>query len=134
MRVMVTGASGFIASAVIQKLKARNYEVVPIYRSQKSIGHRGGICDFKKLLSMDDWLPLVSGIDIVINCAGILRENNKGDFQKVHCQAPTALLNACEQVGVKRFIQISALGHPEDADFIQSKHAFDEKGVLSLND
>lgn len=51
LRIMVTGASGFIASAVIQKLKAHNYEVMPIYRSQKSAGHREFICDLKKLLS-----------------------------------------------------------------------------------
>ncbi len=56
------------------------------------------------------WLPKLAHIDVVINAVGILRETPSAPFAAVHTEAPIALLRACEIVGVRRFIQISALG------------------------
>lgn len=73
-----------------------------------------------------DWSPLLAGVDAVVNCAGILREGRRGDFDRVHYQAPLALAQACMEAGIAPFVQISALGHPDDGEFIASKHRFDE--------
>jgi uncharacterized membrane protein YphA (DoxX/SURF4 family) len=40
--------------------------------------------------------------------------------------APLALFRACVAMGVRRVIQISALGDPEDGEFIASKHRCDD--------
>jgi len=49
----------------------------------------------------------------------------------LHVQGPLALAKACVDAGIRRFVQVSALGVPEDGRFIASKHAFDD-ALLAL--
>ncbi len=72
------------------------------------------VCDFARDIQPEDWLPRLADIDVVVNCAGILREVKGQTFDAVHRAAPCALFDACVQAGVKRVVQVSALGHPED--------------------
>ena len=82
--------------------------------------------DLQQLTSPQAWLPLLEGVDAVINVAGILRETGRQRFQTIHYDAPFALAQACVEKGVRCFVQISALGLPADGEFIASKHRFDE--------
>lgn len=72
-----------------------------------------------------DWRDALQRIDTVVNAAGILRETGTQRFEAIHVTGPLALARACSAGGVQRFVQLSALGHPEDGDFIASKHRFD---------
>jgi len=83
------------------------------------------VCDFAHDTQPEDWLPRLTNIDVVVNCAGILREGKDQTFDTVHRAAPGALFDACTQAEVKRVVQVSALGSPEDGGFIRSKHAAD---------
>src|SRR5690606_36065616 len=78
------------------------------------------------MLTRQAWRPLLAGIDMVVNVAGILREAATQRFEPIQYGAPLALAQACVDTGVHRFVQISALGDPADGGFIASKHAFDE--------
>jgi uncharacterized protein YbjT (DUF2867 family) len=70
--------------------------------------------DVGHMTSEQHWLPLVAGFDAVINCVGIIRESAPGDFDRLHRAMPVALFAACERLGVRRVVQVSALGsHPE---------------------
>jgi NAD(P)-dependent dehydrogenase (short-subunit alcohol dehydrogenase family) len=81
------------------------------------------VCDFAHGIQPEDWLPRLTNIDVVVNCAGILREVKDQTFDAVHRAAPSALFDACTQADVKRVVQVSALGRPEGGGFISSKHA-----------
>jgi uncharacterized protein YbjT (DUF2867 family) len=76
-------------------------------------------------VSIDIWLPRLAGVEAVVNCAGVLRETSRQTFRAVHEDAPMALFRACMQLGIRRVIQISALGDPADGEFIASKHRGD---------
>jgi uncharacterized protein YbjT (DUF2867 family) len=54
-------------------------------------------------------------VDVVINAVGIIRESGGQTFRALHEQAPVALFQACETAGVRRVIQISALGCDDQA-------------------
>ena len=56
------------------------------------------------------WLPRLAGVDAVVNAAGLLRESGAQRFDTVHVAAPTALFDACARCGVRRVVQVSALG------------------------
>ena len=107
MRVLLTGASGFIGRHLQQALQAAGHEVVPISR-------RYGV-DFQQMLSVERWLPHLQGVDAVINSVGIIAETQGRTFAALHQHAPIALFQACAAVGVKRVVQISALGADEQA-------------------
>lgn len=107
MRVLLTGASGFIGRHLQQALQAAGHEVVPISRRY------GG--DFQQMLTVERWLPHLQGVDAVINSVGMIAETQGRTFAALHQHAPIALFQACAAAGVKRVMQISALGADEQA-------------------
>lgn len=102
MKILLSGASGFIGSHIAEALHAGGHEVVAVTRAN-------GV-DFMRMQAVDDWLCLLAGIDVVINSVGIITETRGQTFEAVHHHAPAALFQACVHRGIKRVIQISALG------------------------
>jgi uncharacterized protein YbjT (DUF2867 family) len=120
MNILLTGSSGFIGGHIKRRLEEGGHKVVPIDRSH-------GI-DFNQMLEPENWIPHLQGIDVVINSVGIIVERRGQSFAHLHKLAPSALFQACVKTGVKRVIQISALGADEQAftPYQQNKFAADE--------
>lgn len=132
MNILLTGATGFIGSHILTKLLDAGYEVVAAIRyaanlpmEQDRLHHVS--CDFERDISITVWEPRLKDIDIVINAVGIITENRHQTFDNLHTQTPIALFHAAEKVGIKKVIQISALGAAEDTNslYFKSKHAAD---------
>lgn len=131
MKVLVTGAYGFIGAHVVGALLRAGHEPVAAVRASRVGSALPGVesvdCDFARDTAAATWLPRLQGIDAVVNCAGILRETGAATFESVHETVPAALFDACRQAGVKRIVQVSALGDPADGEFIASKHRGDAR-------
>lgn len=130
---MLTGGQGFVGSGIAAALPGAGHDVVVAARrpSEAEIASGHAIaCDIGRDVDPGVWLPRLHGIDAVVNCAGILRERGSDTFQTVHVEAPLALFRACMQAGVRRVVQISALGDARDAEFIASKHRCDDALAL----
>ncbi len=139
MNILVTGASGFIGSHIVQALNNAGHIVTVCLRDTQTAQQRWpGLnivqADFSKDHTESDWLPHLADIDIVINAVGIICESGQQTFDALHTQAPCALFHACKKAGVKRVIQISALGADKTAfsQYHLSKRAADEY-LASLN-
>lgn len=116
MRVLLTGATGFIGQHLHRALLAEGHEVVACSRQHPGLPCLDFFpCDFARDLRSDDWLSRLSGMDAVINAVGIIREGSGQRFNALHTLAPKALFGACAQKGITRVIQISALGADEQA-------------------
>jgi len=120
VKVLLTGASGFIGRHLAAALMAAGHSVIPASRAN-------GV-DFGRMLAPRDWLPRLAGVDAVINCVGIIGESGGQRFEPLHHLAPAALFRACAEAGVRRVLQISALGADESAfsAFHLSKRAADD--------
>jgi uncharacterized protein YbjT (DUF2867 family) len=115
MRVLVTGAYGLIGSAVLTRLHRDGHELVGTGRhvdtAQRQFPYTHWIAaDFRDLQSKQAWTKILTGIDAVVNCAGALQQSLRDDLAAVHVGAPLALFTACEDLGIKRVVQISAIG------------------------
>lgn len=110
MRVLLTGATGFIGRAVAQALRARGHTVVPATRRPPAGAQEYVQADFASVPSRGWWLPRLAGIDAVVNAIGILREQGGQTFEALHHRAPAELFHACDAAGVKSVVQVSALG------------------------
>jgi uncharacterized protein YbjT (DUF2867 family) len=129
MRVLVTGANGFIGAQIVAALAREGHAVVCAVRAPgadpRLRAYDAVPCDFARDVDPAAWRARLDRIDAVVNCAGILRERGAGTFGRVHHDAPLALARACVEAGIRRFVQVSALGDPRDAPFLESKHRFD---------
>lgn len=137
MRILLTGATGFVGRPLLQALLAQGHEVHAVVRRPSALARRPGLhpvlLDFSHALVAEEWLPLLGGMDVVINAVGIFRETGAQRFERVHKRAPQALFAACVQARVGLVVQVSALGAgdaPRSA-FLQSKRCADDF-LLSL--
>jgi uncharacterized protein YbjT (DUF2867 family) len=126
-RVLLLGAGGFIGSYVRRQLLSDGMEVVAACRTitpdlPTSPRLQWRALPLQTMLQSSDWLPHLQGIDVVINCVGILRQRFGELYEDVHHRMPAALAQTCAQRGV-RLIHTSALGLHEGAKsrFLSSK-------------
>lgn len=129
--VLVLGAAGFVGGFIVAALRSVDWQVIRGVRSRPRLAVDERACDLAALQTVDDWLPLLEGIDAVVNAAGLLRDRGPERLADIHEHAPLALAQACVHRGIARFVQISALGEPADGEFIASKHRFDD-ALLAL--
>ncbi|WP_119156008.1 SDR family oxidoreductase [Caldimonas tepidiphila] len=135
MRVLLTGAGGFIGSRLARALLDAGHEVRCAVRDPARVAPplEAVAADFARDHDSAAWLPRLAGIDVVVNAVGILREQGAQTFDALHLKAPRALFEAAARAGVRRVIQISALGADEHAasGYHLSKKAADDF-LLSL--
>lgn len=111
MSVLVCGATGCVGRAVVNALRARGHAVVEGAR---------GLADGKRSLHVDYMNPVppaawavrldARGVDTVVNCVGILMPAGGQSFEQVHSLGPIELFKGAAMGGVKRVLQVSALG------------------------
>lgn len=129
---LVVGANGFLAGYLIAALRRRGWRVLYGVRGDgRRLRTDQRPADLARMTTPQQWRETLQGVDAVINAAGILRETGEQTFQAIHIDGPLALAQACVDTGVRRFVQISALGDPADGGFIASKHRFDD-ALLTL--
>ena len=121
MRVLICGGTGFLGGHIVNALALLDHD--PVVRSR----HSQPPLDFGTCTTAEAWLEHLQGIDAVINAVGALRDKPDQDLQTLHSLAPIALFDACAQAGVRRVVQVSALGAGQGGtQYASTKRAADE--------
>src|SRR5712671_6842968 len=107
LRVLLTGATGLIGSAVLAALHGEGHEAVAVVRSAVSASRLPGAArcvaiDIGRARTAADWSPHLTGVDAVVNCAGVLQDSPRDSTTGVHVEGAAALFAACERAGVRR--------------------------------
>ena len=124
MRVLVTGATGFVGPAVVRRLVDDGHAVRMLEHtagssaslpSQEAV--QGGMTDVGSLRRA------VEGQDVVVHLVAILT-GKPDDFRSIMEQGSRDLLTAAREAGVARFVLMSALGTSEETkDLVPYYHA-----------
>ncbi len=115
-RILVTGASGFIGSALTERLLAEGHQVIGSYRKRKPEPKPGArFVQVKGLSKYTDWRPLLNGVDAIVHCAArahIADRARRGMAlqRAANRDAVLALADQAAEAGVKRFVFLSSLG------------------------
>jgi nucleoside-diphosphate-sugar epimerase len=112
-RILVTGASGFIGSAVVAALARDGHDVrAAVRRPLQSFPDGVAVVQHPDLAEAFDWRPLVDGIDRVVHLAGIAHVGRGIDaaaYDRVNRAATAQLAIAAAQAGVGHFIYVSSI-------------------------
>lgn len=120
MRILVCGGTGFIGRHIVQALRAAGHE--PVLRSR----HTTPALNYVQATDAGAWRAHLEGIDAAVNAVGVLRDSATRPMAAVHDAAPRALFDACAEAGVRRVVQISALGiEGNPTRYASTKHAAD---------
>ena len=111
MRVLIVGASGMIGSALAARLAAEGHDVAAVARRPQSGAASHWLrLDLARIADPQAWLPHLAGVDAVVNCAGTLQDAPGNSTAGVHARGAAALFAACARAGVRRVVQVSAIG------------------------
>jgi nucleoside-diphosphate-sugar epimerase len=109
MKVLVTGANGFVGLRLCQYLIAIGREVVPAVRRRTDIPN-------EKILTSDaEWTSALAGCDVVVHLAGRAHVMNDefddpiAEYRRVNVQHTLALARRAACTGVHRFVYISSV-------------------------
>lgn len=128
-KIVVLGGSGFVGSHLCARLVREGYQIKALSRQTARARHLL-VLPTLDLVAANVHDPKTlqrefAGCDAVINLVGTLNERGhrgKG-FYKVHTELAQKIIKACRQAGVKRLLQMSALGVAENAPshYLRSK-------------
>jgi uncharacterized protein YbjT (DUF2867 family) len=123
MKILVCGATGFVGRHLTSALHSAGHTVVRGVR--KSSAPDDIAVDYCKDTTKEAWLSKLAEIDAVINAVGVLRDSANQPMKLLLEQTPIALFSACKEAGVKRIVQVSALGIDQgiETPYFQNRRA-----------
>jgi nucleoside-diphosphate-sugar epimerase len=110
MRVLVTGAAGFLGRAVVRRLNEAGHAVAALVHADAAAiaGVEQKIAD---IVNLDAMAQAVAGCDAVVHCAARVTPFGRvDDYYDVNVRGTDNLLAACEIAGVRKFVVTSCAG------------------------
>ncbi len=113
MKTLVTGATGFIGSAVVRQLAAQKKAVRCLVRKSSDLSNLGGLkvdYAYGDVTDVDSVRRALKGCDRVIHLAAIyaiwLKDPNL--MYKVNVNGTWKVLTACRDAGIKKIVYVSS--------------------------
>ena len=122
-KVLVTGATGFVGSALCRQLRAARHTVIAAVRRGSGLPDEVVIGEMS---SFTNWRPVLAGCDTVVHLAARVHEMNDtvqdslALYRATNTEATLNLARQAAQAGVKRFVFISTVkvnGEGRDAAY-----------------
>jgi nucleoside-diphosphate-sugar epimerase len=114
LRILITGATGFVGGHVAEAAVARGHAVSTIARpgSDTALLERLGVAIHRGDLTDPEVVRrAVEGVEVVVHCAAKVGDwGPVEDYRPVNVDALRSLLEACYNKPLKRFVHLSTLG------------------------
>lgn len=125
MKLLITGANGFIGKSLCELLLAENNHIVAPVRSIELLKPHDFLCPITITGLQDniDWLPMLDDVEVVVHLASrvhVMDDDSKdpiSEFRKINVDATLDLARQAASAGVKRFIYLSSIKVNGEATF-----------------
>lgn len=137
--IAVAGATGFVGSHIIRELLSRGHSVRGLVRSRDKARKVLPASDNLRLIEGDvqdqtSLAGLTAGVAGCINAIGIIREAGGITFKQAHIESTRALVAACRESAVRRFVLISALGVSDEGKAEYQRSKYEGEQILRRSD
>ncbi|HEU5314693.1 MAG TPA: NAD-dependent epimerase/dehydratase family protein [Chloroflexota bacterium] len=113
MKTLVTGASGFVGSAIATALRERGDEVRGLVRDAsraRGLRERGVELAHGDMTDADSLRWAVRGVECIYHTAAVVGDwPDRGETWRVNVEGTRRLLEAAEAAGVRRVVHVSSL-------------------------
>ena len=115
MKVLVTGANGFVGQPLCEELLRRGYQIRAAVRSHGQLSADAETVTVGAIDRETDWSDALSGVDAVIHLAArvhVMKDNAAdplAEFLKVNLYGTSNLAQQAASAGVKRFVYVSSV-------------------------
>ncbi len=130
MKVLVTGATGFVGSHVAERLALGGHELRLLLRSTSSLAYLDGV-EFERaegeLRDVDSLRRAVQGVDAVVHLAGATSTSTTAEYEAINARGTADLVQIARETGIERFVyasSLSAQGPSPDGHVQPSEPAF----------
>ena len=135
MRVLVTGANGFLGSHVAELLAAHGHELKLLLRPTSRLEFLDDL-EFERsdgdIRDSDSVLRALENVDAIVHIAGLTSALSELDYQAVNANGTANLVQAARNAGIERFVYASSLaalgpspdGHPRPPEPAQPVSAY----------
>jgi len=135
MKILLTGGTGFVGSALRRELKAQGHHVRVFVRAQSAgkIDAREGLEVLTgDVLDTHACLRAVDGCDALVHLVGIRREypHDGITYEALHTEATYAVVDAARRAKVDRVIYMSGLGARPDAPSRYHRTKFEAEEIV----
>lgn len=135
MKIFISGGTGFVGGHLCRELLSRGHTLRLLVHDRNGVQSGGIEYVSGDVTSVTDCIAGAMGCDAVINLVGIIREfPGRGiTFAKLHVEATRTMLAGARENGIRRYLQMSALGSRPGAisGYHKSKYAAEELVVAS---
>lgn len=114
MNIAITGGTGFLGGHLTRALIARGHYPTVIARGvnpQGDVLKKQGNINYQPMPMNDErkLFHAFNSCDAVAHLSGINREQEKGDFRRVHVEDTVRVIHAARKAGVKKILYVSFL-------------------------
>jgi dihydroflavonol-4-reductase len=112
MKALVTGATGFVGSHVVERLQRSQVEVTALARSPEKaavLEARGIHVTLADLHHTDGLKRAAAGQDVIYHVAGVVAARNEAEFLRANRDGTRNLVEVASAAGRPRFVFISSL-------------------------
>ena len=116
--ILVTGATGFVGSHLVKRLRQDGLKVRAVTRTPAKVQSLADLGvevvpgDISDPASLE---AAAKGCDTVVHLVGIIQEGRGFTFRSVHVEGTGHILDAAKKAGVSHFVYQSAVGSREGA-------------------
>ncbi|MGX1926396.1 SDR family oxidoreductase [Vibrio sp. NH-7] len=110
-RILIAGSTGYLGSHIVELLTSEQVEFKALARNKTKLlamGLQESQVVEAQVTHPDEIKGVCDGVDVVISCLGITRQQDGLGYLDVDYQANLNLLEEAERAGVGKFIYISA--------------------------
>jgi nucleoside-diphosphate-sugar epimerase len=110
-KIIITGANGFVGSALVKMLSSRGFSVLPLVRKADTHGAKGCkvIGDYR---DFNEWGSLMPGVDVIVHLAAKVHQPRDAidkSYFAINVDVSKNIALAARQSGVRRFVYISTV-------------------------